>query len=133
MAAADMVYGVEKHEGLHRIVCTKSRLVAEEDAIQCDFVIEDSEDNEFVYVRAVNHNEISNRTLDNCELAVVNYLRSATFAKTSDIKANVKFADAKIQAAIQSLLRNGELLQETGDRNAKVYYLKGRELDDSLF
>lgn len=133
MAAADMVYGVEKHDGLHRIVCTKSRLVAEEDAIQCDFVIEDSEDNEFVYVRAVNHNEISNRTLDNCELAVVNYLRSATFAKTSDIKANVKFADAKVQAAIQSLLRNGELLQESGERNSKVFYLKGRELDDSLF
>lgn len=133
MAAADMVYGVEKHDGVHRIVCTKSRLVAEEDAIQCDFVIEDSEDNNFVYVRAINHAEISNRTLDNCELAIVNFLRDVQFAKTADIKANVKFADAKVVAAINRLLENGEVLQETGDRNSKVFYLKPRELDDSLF
>jgi archaellum biogenesis ATPase FlaH len=133
MAAADMVYGVEKHDGVHRIVCTKSRLVAEEDAIQCDFVIEDSEDNNFVYVRAINHAEISNRTLDNCELSIVNFLRDVQFAKTADIKANVKFADAKVVAAINRLLENGEVLQETGDRNSKVFYLKPRELDDSLF
>jgi len=134
MAAADMVYSVEKRDGIHKIVCTKSRLISEEDAVSCEFLIEDSEDRSRVFVRAVNQNEISNRTLDNCEIAIVDYLRYVGLAKTADIKSNVKFADGKVTAALQKLVSNGEVVQVDGERNSRWYQIKPKDVDpDEIF
>lgn len=130
MAAADMVYSVEKSEGFHKIVCTKSRLVAEEDAIRMNFVIEDNEDRTLVTLRPANHQEISSRTLDACEEAIVTFLRAYGVANTSDIKSNVKQSDAKVIAALSNLVTHGEVLTQTGERGSKVYYLKPKQVFD---
>jgi hypothetical protein len=127
MAAADMVYSVEKSENVHKLVCTKSRLVAEEDAISCSFVIEDSEDRNFTYVRAINHQEKSSRALDATEEAVVGFLRAAITANTSEIKNGVPMNAQKVQAALESLIRNGEVIFQAGQRGAKEYSLRSKE------
>jgi RecA-family ATPase len=127
MAAADMVYSVEKSENVHKLVCTKSRLVAEEDAISCSFVIEDSEDRNFTYVRAINHQEKSSRALDATEEAVVGFLRAAITANTSEIKNGVPMNAQKVQAALESLIRNGEVIFQAGQRGAKEYTLRSKE------
>ena len=129
MAAADMVYSVEKREGIHKIVCTKSRLISEEDAVSCEFLIEDSEDRTRVFVRAVSQTEISNRRLDNCEQAVVDFLRYRGLAKTSDIKEGVHFSDGKVTAALQRLLSEGTVVQVPGEHNSRLYQIKPKDVD----
>lgn len=129
MAAADMVYSVEKREGIHKIVCTKSRLVSEEDAVSCEFLIEDSEDRTRVFVKAVSQTEISNRRLDNCEQAVVDFLRYRGLAKTSDIKEGVHFSDGKVTAALQRLLSDGTVVQVPGEHNSRLYQIKPKDVD----
>lgn len=134
MAAADMVYSVEKREGIHKIVCTKSRLVSEEDAVSCEFLIEDSEDRTRVFVKAVSQTEISNRRLDNCEQAVVDFLRYRGLAKTSDIKEGVHFSDGKVTAALQRLLSEGTVVQVPGEHNSRLYQIKPKDVDpDEIF
>jgi len=133
MAAADMVYSVEKSDGIHKLVCTKSRLVSEEDAISCSFVIEDSEDRNFTYVRAINHQEKSVRALDAAEEAVVAFLRAAGSANTSEIKQGVPMQGAKVTAALDSLIRNGELNVHAAAHGAKVYFLRSKEMLDEKF
>lgn len=130
MAAADMVYSLEKDSGYHRIVCTKSRLIAEEDAIRVNFVIEDNDDRTRVTLRPANHQEISSRTLDACEEAIVNFLRSYGSANTSDIKANVRHGDGKVMAALTNLIKFGEVESQIGERGSKVYYLKSKKIFD---
>jgi len=133
MAAADMVYSVEKTDGVHKIVCTKSRLVAEDDAIQCEFLIEDSDDRTSVVLRPAHSQEISYKALDAAEDAVVKFLRQEITASTSQIKDNVKMSNSKVGAALESLVRNGTVIKGAGDRGSTLYWLKPKDDDGQLF
>lgn len=133
MAAADMVYSVEKNDGIHRIVCTKSRLVAEEDAVKCDFLIEDSDDKQTVTVRPAIREEISSRRLDTTEQLIVEFLRSVVAANTSSIKEKVRGNSSRVTAAIESLVRDGIILRESGDRGATLYCMAPKEDDGEFF
>lgn len=133
MAAADMVYSVEKNDGIHKIICTKSRLVAEEDAVKCDFLIEDSDDRQTVIVRPAIREEISSRRLDSTENLIVEFLRSVVTANTSSIKDRVRGNASRVSAALDSLVRDGIVLREIGDRGATLYCMAPKEDDGELF
>lgn len=133
MAAADMVYSVEKNDGIHRIICTKSRLVAEEDAVKCDFLIEDSDDRQTVTVRPAIREEISSRRLDTTEQLIVEFLRSVVTANTSSIKEKVRGNAMRVNAALESLVRDGIVQRETGDRGATLYCMTPKEDDGQFF
>lgn len=133
MAAADMVYSVEKNDGIHRIVCTKSRLVAEEEAVKCDFLIEDSDDKQSVIVRPAIREEISSRRLDTTEQLIVEFLRSVVTANTSSIKEKVRGNGSRVTAALESLVRDGIVQREIGDRGATLYCMTPKPDDGEFF
>ena len=133
MAAADMVYSVEKTDGVHKIVCTKSRLVAEDDAIECEFLIEDNDDKTAVTLRPANNQEISFRNLDAAEDAVVKFLRQEITASTTQLKDGIKMSNSKVGAALESLVREGTVIKGAGDRGSVIYWLKPKEDDGELF
>jgi hypothetical protein len=97
------------------------------------FSIEDSDDRERVYVRAVDAQEISSRALDATEEAVITYLRAVGSAGTADIKNAISGDNNRKVSALQNLVRNGEVICDEGPRGSKTYYLKPKPTPEGMF
>jgi DNA-binding transcriptional ArsR family regulator len=119
-ASADMCFSLEKRGGWHRLVSTKSRLVAEDDAIHADFVIEDSEDKTRVTLRPVDVEERSERYVSGLEESVLDYVAEHGPCNMVTIRKGVKGDETAKGMALATLVEEGKISKERDGKN--VFY-----------
>jgi hypothetical protein len=121
VAAADMVFGIEKHSGYYRMVPTKARLLSDDQAIACDFEIADLDDHTRVELRPVDSEQKSERKLDAISAEILTALRDAGEMNTRAICDAVEGSTEAIVAALKRMVDQGLVNVETGANRAKLY------------
>lgn len=121
MAAADMVFGIEKSSGGYKLVPTKSRLLADDEVIACDFVIEDNEERSRTTLRVIDASEKSDRIVDTVGKRVMEVLFAESPLTQAALIEAVGGKESAVVAAAERLVEAGEVVVERGSRGAKMY------------
>lgn len=120
-ASADHIFGVEKHAGYYRLVTTKTRLLPDDEAINCDFEIADNEDRTRVELREVTPEDKSERRIDDVADQILTVLRDRGALNTNGICEHLPINRNTIVAALSQMVVNRQVTVEEGPRRSKIY------------
>jgi hypothetical protein len=119
-AMADMAYGIDRRGSYFHLEVTKNRLLADEDTLKVDFILEDNADKTSVTLRILTPEERSDRIVDVVEDRILSVLRRHGKMNTNTICDNVQGTRASVVAALNRMAdANSIICEKIG--NAKFY------------
>jgi hypothetical protein len=127
-ASADMAYSIDKIGHMFRLSTSKGRLVAEEDQITVDFVIEDNEDNTRVDLREVSGAEKAEQRNKDLEERILAALMDGP-ASTRELTSKIKGRTGDLSSVAKAMADAGTINRQKA--GLKIYYcLPGTEMPE---